>query len=189
MASGKASETPVVEVTDSSPPPTEAGTVVDLDGPNGDYVPDPPREKRLLWKVDLVMIPMLWWMCVLAYVDRNNIGNAKAAGMNDDLDLDDQRYAMLINIFFIAYLLGEIPSNIILTKSRPSLYMPGLMSVWGALVCGMAYVDSYGGILAYRFFLGLIEAGFLPGVLYLMTCWYKRNEIGVSPNQTAAARH
>lgn len=46
-------------------------------------------------------------------------------------------------------------------------------------VCGMAKVETYGGILAYRFFLGLIEAGFLPGVLYLMTCWYKRNEIGM----------
>jgi MFS family permease len=45
-------------------------------------------------------------------------------------------------------------------------------------VCGMSEVDSYGGMLAYRFFLGLIEAGFLPGVLYIMTCWYKRSEIG-----------
>ncbi|KAK5163156.1 uncharacterized protein LTR77_010940 [Saxophila tyrrhenica] len=153
------------------------GDIAELDD-GMTYVPDPELERKLIRKIDWIMIPMLWWMCILAYVDRNNIGNAKAAGMTDALGMDDQAYAMLINIFFIAYLLGEIPSNLILARSRPSLYLPGIMAIWGALVCGMSQVDSYGGMLAYRFFLGLIEAGFLPGVLYLMTCWYKRNEVG-----------
>lgn len=174
MASSKTGAPPIVEVADHpSPPATEVGKVIELDGSGEVYVPDPAREKKLLRKVDFVMIPMLWWMCVLAYVDRNNIGNAKAAGMSmsgvlrddyvhefsadpfiagmdDDLGLGDQSelqhshrrayrllntgYAMLINIFFIAYLLGEVPSNIILAKSRPSLYIPGLMTIWGALV-------------------------------------------------------
>ncbi|KAK5692165.1 hypothetical protein LTR97_011339 [Elasticomyces elasticus] len=160
-----------------SPKASGIGEVVDLDGYDQQYIPDEAREKKLLWKVDLIMIPMLWWMCVLAYVDRNNIGNANAAGMSRDLGLDDLGYSMLINIFFIAYLFGEIPSNLILARARPSLYLPGLACIWGTLVCGMSQVDSYGGILAYRFFLGL-EAGFMPGVLYIMTCWYKRSEIG-----------
>ncbi|KAK3635426.1 hypothetical protein LTR56_014710 [Elasticomyces elasticus] len=139
-----------------SPKVSGVGEVVDLDEYDQQYIPDEAREKKLLWKVDLIMIPMLWWMCVLAYVDRNNIGNAKAAGMSRDLGLDDFGYSMLINIFFIAYLFGEIPSNLILARARPSLYLPGLACVWGTLVCGMSQVDSYGGILAYRFFLGLI---------------------------------
>jgi hypothetical protein len=84
MAFSKNGATPVVEETDSSPSSAEAGTVVSLDGLSEAYVPDPAREKKLLLKVDLIMIPVLWWMCVLAYVDRNNIGNAKAAGRSCD---------------------------------------------------------------------------------------------------------
>ncbi|KAK5705938.1 hypothetical protein LTR17_021229 [Elasticomyces elasticus] len=170
-----------------SPKVSAVGEVVELEGYDQLYVQDLAKEKKLLRKIDFIMIPMLWWMCVLAYVDRNNIGNANATGMSRDLGLDDLAYSMLINIFFIAYLFGEIPSNLILARARPSLYLPGLAAVWGTLVCGMSQVDSYGGILAYRFFLGLVvrtrqvvhaEAGFMPGVLYIMTCWYKRSEIG-----------
>ncbi|KAK5679242.1 hypothetical protein LTS10_008057 [Elasticomyces elasticus] len=139
-----------------SPKVSGVGEVVELEGYDQLYVQDLAKEKKLLRKIDFIMIPMLWWMCVLAYVDRNNIGNANATGMSRDLGLDDLAYSMLINIFFIAYLFGEIPSNLILARARPSLYLPGLAAVWGTLVCGMSQVDSYGGILAYRFFLGLV---------------------------------
>jgi MFS family permease len=87
---------------------------------------------------------------------------------------------MLISIFFIGYLLFEIPSNMILARCPPSWYLPGLMAAWGALVAGMSQVKNYNGILVCRFFLGIIESGFMPGVMYLMSCWYKRNEIGAS---------
>jgi MFS family permease len=85
---------------------------------------------------------------------------------------------MLISIFFIGYVVWEVPSNIVMARTRPSLYLPGLMVVWGALVAGMSQTKGYHDILIYRFFLGVIEAGFLPGVMYLMSCWYKKSEIG-----------
>ncbi len=128
------------------------------------YVPNTGLEKKLLHKVDLSLIPMLWLMCVMAYVDRNNIvcslclqeeihtnvdqGNANAAGMSDDIGLSDNRkahtmpvlerlvahacrpeYALLISIFFVGYLLWEVPSNMILARVRPSWYLSGLMAV------------------------------------------------------------
>lgn len=98
--------------------------------------------------------------------------------MGDDLKLSDSEYAMLLSIFFIGYLVCEVPSNLILTRSRPSWYLPGIMIVWGAVCSCMAAARNYEGMLAMRFFLGCIEAGFFPGVLYLMTCWYKKTEIG-----------
>ncbi|XXH00611.1 catabolic L-serine/threonine dehydratase [Hypoxylon texense] len=125
-----------------------------------EYQPGTPEEKKLLRKIDLYMIPCLWFMCVLAYVDRNNIGNAKAAGMGKDLGLTDANYSMLISIFFIAYLVLEVPSNLVLARCRPSLYLPGIMAAWGILVAGMSQVKTYQGILVCRFFLGMIEAGF-----------------------------
>ena len=85
---------------------------------------------------------------------------------------------MLISIFFIGYLVYEIPSNLILARCAPSWYLPGLMVAWGTLVSGMSQVKDYHGILVCRFFLGMIEAGFMPGVMFIMSCWYKKDEIG-----------
>ncbi|KAK7224910.1 hypothetical protein V2G26_012913 [Clonostachys chloroleuca] len=143
-----------------------------------DYVPGSDAEKRLVRKIDFIMMPAVWLMYILAYIDRQNIGNAKVAGMDKDLALTDDQYAMLLSIFFIGYLICEVPSNLILTRSRPSWYLPGIMIVWGGICAAMSAVKNYEGMLALRFFLGAIEAGFFPGVLYVMTCWYKKAEIG-----------
>ncbi|KAI0151428.1 allantoate permease [Pestalotiopsis sp. NC0098] len=138
------------------------------------YVPGTPEEQRLVRKVELWMIPMLWWMCVLCYIDRNNIGNADAAGMSTDLGLDSSQYAMLISIFFIAYLVMETPSNLILARVRPSCYVPTIMVIWGTICAAMSQVKGYSDILVCRFLLGAIEAGFV----FIMSAWYKKSEIG-----------
>lgn len=102
--------------------------------------------------------------------------------MADDLDLDDQRYAWVLSIFFFGYLLCEVPSNMILARSRPSIFLPGIMIVWGALSAAMSSAKSYGAMLAFRFVVGSIESGFFPGVLYLLSCWYTSAELGKSPS-------
>jgi hypothetical protein len=70
---------------------------------------------------------------------------------------------MLISIFFIAYLFCEVPSNLIIVRVRPSIYVPMLAICWGTVCTCMSQVSSYGGILTARFFLGVVEAGFIPG--------------------------
>ncbi|ETN41294.1 uncharacterized protein HMPREF1541_03229 [Cyphellophora europaea CBS 101466] len=142
------------------------------------YVPGSDLEKKLVRKVDWYMIPTLWFMCVLCFLNRNNIGNANAAGMSEDLGLDSSQYAMLISMFFIAYLICEVPSNLIITRVRPSWYVPVLAISWGTVCACMSQVQSYGGILAARFVLGAVEAGFMPGVMYIMSSWYKKDELG-----------
>ncbi|VUC30057.1 unnamed protein product [Clonostachys rosea] len=142
------------------------------------YVPGSPEEKKLVRKIDYFLMPMLWIMYILNYIDRTNIGNAMIAGMGDDLGLTDERYAWVLSIFFFGYLICEVPSNMILSRSRPSIFLPGIMLVWGALSAAMAKADSYGAMLAFRFILGCIEAGFFPGVLYLLSCWYTKKELG-----------
>jgi len=143
-----------------------------------DYVPNTEAEKKLVRKIDMHLIPILWIMYVLNYVDRTNIGNAKTAGMDVDLGLTSSRYAWVISIFFFGYLIMEVPSNMVLSRSRPSLFLPAIMLVWGALSAAMACVHNYGSLLAFRFVLGCVESGFFPGVLFMMSCWYKTEEIG-----------
>lgn len=72
----------------------------------------------------------------------------------------------------------EVPSNMVLSRSRPSVFLPTIMIIWGALSAAMACVHNYGSLLAFRFVLGCIESGFFPGVLFVMSCWYKTAEIG-----------
>ncbi|RPA94805.1 major facilitator superfamily transporter [Choiromyces venosus 120613-1] len=159
------------------------------------FPPSPPTvqhcttnedEKKLVRKIDFYLVPMLWVMYILNYIDRTNIGNARIAGMDDDLGLGDEGYAWILSIFFFGYLLCEVPSNMILSRSQPSIFLPGIMLLWGydlikgksALCAVMSVSNSYGAMLGFRFVLGCIESGFFPGVLYLLSCWYKKAELG-----------
>jgi len=134
-------------------------------------------ERRILRKIDLRLIPVVWVMYILNYLDRNNIGNAKTAGMAKALNLSSSDYSLAVSIFFIGYLLLEVPSNMILSRTRPSIYLPGIMIVWGCISCGYVGVNSKGALIGIRFCLGLVEAGFFPGVLLFMSYWYKKNEL------------
>jgi MFS family permease len=106
----------------------------------------------------------------------DSIANAKVAGMMKDLHLSSGEYSLAIIIFFIPYILFEIPSNLILSKTRPSVYLPTIMILWGAVACCMGAVKNVHGLLAVRFVLGLLEAGFAPGVSLVLSSWYKRAE-------------
>lgn len=97
--------------------------------------------------------------------------------MIDDLRLTSNEYSMALVIFFISYVVFEIPSNLILAKTRPSIYLPTIMVLWGVVTCCMAAVQSYKALLIVRFILGLLEAGFAPGVMLLLSSWYKRAEL------------
>ncbi|UNI16057.1 hypothetical protein JDV02_002532 [Purpureocillium takamizusanense] len=142
------------------------------------YVPGSDEEKKLVRKIDAYFLPMLWAMYILNYVDRTNIGNAKIGGMSKDLGLSDDGYAWVLSVFFFGYLICEVPSNMILTRSRPSIFLPTIMLIWGIMSALMAVSKSYGALLAFRFILGCLEAGFFPGVLFLLSCWYTQPEVG-----------
>ncbi|VUC21238.1 unnamed protein product [Clonostachys rosea] len=137
---------------------------------------DPEAEKALLRKIDMRLMPTIWALYLLSYADRTNIGNAKVAGMADDLHLTSNQYSMTLVIFFITYVLFEIPSNLILARTRPSLYIPAIMVAWGVVTCCMSLVQTYEGLLATRIVLGIFEAGFAPGVMFILSSWYKRHE-------------
>ncbi|KAK1957566.1 major facilitator superfamily transporter [Colletotrichum sublineola] len=163
---------------DKHAPPAVSEADAELAEALRNYVPGTQEERQLVRKIDLFLMPMLWIMYILNYVDRTNIGNAKIAGMQKDLSLTDDGYAWVLSIFFFGYLICEVPSNMILSRSRPSVFLPGIMLVWGALSALMSISKSYGALLGFRFVLGCIEAGFFPGVLYLLSCWYTRAELG-----------
>ncbi|WVQ82889.1 hypothetical protein IAT38_005025 [Cryptococcus sp. DSM 104549] len=141
------------------------------------YVPGTVEEKRLVRKIDRHLLPMLWLMYVFNYIDRTNIGNAKTGGMQADLGLSSSDYSLVLSIFFVGYLLNEVPCNMILARSKPSVFLSVIMFAWGSMSIGAKGVNSLGGMVAFRFVLGLVEAGFFPGVMLLLSCWYKPTEL------------
>ncbi|KAH7018198.1 putative vitamin H transporter [Microdochium trichocladiopsis] len=140
------------------------------------YVPDTEEEKRLVRKIDLYLLPCIWCMYLMSYLDRTNIGNAKIAGMEKDLELTSDRYSIALVVFFIGYVLCEIPSNMILARTRPSRFLPTIMFIWGLVTMGMAWVPNYKALIGFRVVVGILEAGFAPGVILVISSWYKKSE-------------
>ncbi|KAF3480806.1 high-affinity nicotinic acid transporter [Arthroderma uncinatum] len=133
--------------------------------------------KRILRKVDYRLIPLLTLLYLLAFIDRGNIANAKIAGLERDLRLHGSQYNIALTLFFVPYGLFEVPSNVVLKILRPSVWIAIMMLAWGTVTTLMGLVQSYEGLLAARFFLGVAESGFFPAATYLLTIWYKRYEV------------
>jgi len=136
-------------------------------------------EKKLVWKLDLRLVPWLSLLYLLSFLDRTNIGNAKLQGLTDDLHLTGAQYNMSLTIFFISYAFFEVPSNILLKRLRPHVWFTAIMVSWGIVMTFMGFVTNYSGLLAARWFLGFAEAGLFPGVQFYLSCWYKRKEFGL----------
>lgn len=112
---------------------------------------------------------MLTLLYVLAFMDRSNIGNARIAGMNADLNLTPSQYNICLTVFFFPYALFEVPSNIVLKLMRPSWWICILVVSWGTVMTLQGLVQGYGGLAATRTMLGVTEAGFFPAATYLLT--------------------
>ncbi|RYP43353.1 hypothetical protein DL768_009970 [Monosporascus sp. mg162] len=136
-------------------------------------------DKKLMWKVDLWIVPWLSLLYLLSFLDRTNIGNARLAHMEEHLGMEGTDYNNTLTIFFVSYALVEPITNALLKRLTPRIFFTGIIVLWGLIMTFMGLVTSYGGLLAARFFLGVAEAGLFPGVNYYLSCWYKSSEIGV----------
>lgn len=137
-----------------------------------------PQEKKLLWKLDMALIPWLTILYLLAFLDRANIGNAKIAGLSHDLGLSTSQFNATLTIFFVSYSVFEPLTNVLLKRLRPSRFIAIIMVLWGLNMTFMGFVHNWSGLMAARWFLGLTEAGLFPGINYYLSCWYKRSELG-----------
>ncbi|KAG8533207.1 uncharacterized protein KY384_001990 [Bacidia gigantensis] len=150
--------------------------------PNAQYddlqVECPPHttQAKLIAKVDLRVIPVLSILYFFAFLDRTNIANAAIFGLQDDLKLGGNQYNTALTIFFVPYIVFEIPSNIILKRLKPHVWLSGCMFVFGLVTVCQGLVKNWSGLLVTRFFLGLAETGMFPGSFYLIGMWYKRSE-------------
>ncbi|KAL4779417.1 major facilitator superfamily domain-containing protein [Aspergillus varians] len=135
------------------------------------------RRTKCIRKIDWRLCPVLMLLYLCAYIDRANIGNAKIEGLLPDLGMSGSQYNIALAIFFVPYVLFEVPSNILLAKAKkPSVYLAILVLCWGIVMTLTGLVQNFSSLCAVRFLLGIFEAGFFPGAVWLITQWYLPHE-------------
>ncbi|KAJ4311435.1 hypothetical protein N0V94_007948 [Neodidymelliopsis sp. IMI 364377] len=138
---------------------------------------DPKAEARLRLKIDLYIIPTVALLYLFCFIDRANIGNARLAGLEKDLKMTGYDYNKVLSVFYISYIVFEIPSNIACKWIGPGWFIPGISLCFGIASLGTAFVHDVHSICGVRFVLGIFEAGMLPGIAYFLSRWYRRSEL------------
>jgi ACS family tartrate transporter-like MFS transporter len=121
------------------------------------------------------LLPFLFLLYVVSYLDRINVGFA-ALQMNAALHFSSVTYSLGAGVFFLSYTLLEIPSNVILARVGARLWVARIMITWGVISASMMFVRSAEAFYVWRFLLGAAEAGFFPGLIYCLTRWFPRRE-------------
>lgn len=136
-------------------------------------------EKRIVRKLDIWMLPQLWILYMFNYLNRTNIAQARLNTFNEDLNLKDGDYQTAVAILTVGYMLAQLPSNMLITFIRPSVYLPVAAFIWSGVSIATIGCTSAGGLWAVQFVLGIVEAPLFPGAVFLMSCWYTRREFAL----------
>lgn len=134
-------------------------------------------EDALYRKVNWRIVPLFILCFLFAYLDRVNISFAKLE-MQSDLGFSDTVYGLGASLFFVGYFLFEVPSNVLLHKIGARVWIARIMVTWGITSACMMFVQSEFWFYTLRFLIGVMEAGFVPGVLYYFTQWYPSSRRG-----------
>lgn len=156
---------------------SEEGDIVENESIKGEDSPEVSvdEEKRVLHKATVHLLPFLSVLYLFCYLDRANLGNAHTE-MAKDLNLTESEYALSVSIFYIGYVLCEVPANCMMELVQARRWLARIMITWGIVSVAISSVQGIGALLALRLVLGVAEAGFFPGVVYYMTLWFSKKE-------------
>jgi MFS transporter, ACS family, tartrate transporter len=127
-------------------------------------------------KIRRHLLPFLFVLYLIAYLDRINIGFA-ALTMNHELGLSSEQFGLLSGIFFWGYFLFEVPSNLILERIGARVWIARILVSWGVVSLATAFAHSAQQLYLARFLLGVAEAGFFPGIMMYLTYWFRQREL------------
>lgn len=131
--------------------------------------------RKVLWRI----IPFVFALYVVSYIDRANIGYA-ALQMNQELGLSGSAFGFAAGVFFIGYFLFEVPSNLALARFGARVWIALILVTWGIVASSSAFVHSAMQLYVLRFLLGAAEAGFFPGVIIYLTFWFRARDQATS---------
>jgi MFS transporter, ACS family, tartrate transporter len=146
-------------------------------GGHGNQSPNPfsIRRQKDDSETKIKLLPFLFLLFVVAFVDRINIGFA-ALTMNKELAITSQQFGFAAGTFFIGYFIFEVPSNLLLHLIGARLWIARILITWGVLATVSGFVHSVHQLYLLRFLLGLAEAGYFPGIVLYLTYWFRQRE-------------
>lgn len=133
-------------------------------------------EGKTIRKLQTRIIPFIFILMVIAFLDRINIGFA-ALTMNKELAITSQQFGLISGIFFWGYFIFEIPSNLLLHKIGARIWIARILISWGIVAMLTGFVQTAVHLYVLRFLLGLAEAGYFPGILLYLTYWFRQRHL------------
>ncbi|KAF4633998.1 hypothetical protein G7Y89_g4117 [Cudoniella acicularis] len=139
---------------------------------------DSPAERRLIVKLDLLIIPYAVIAYWIKYIDQSNISNAYVSGLKEDLNFESNQLVDLNAMYVTGAVVGQIPFTFLFPMFPMNWTIPGLEIGWGLFTLLQYRAQGFSELMAYRFLVGLFEAAFFPGVHYVLGAWYRGDELG-----------
>jgi MFS family permease len=125
------------------------------------------------------VLPPITILYLCNFFDRSNVGNAKILELETDLHLTSHQYAIALSVFYVFYVVAEVPSNLFLKKATTRLWLPLLATLWGISVMCVGFVRNFAGFVVVRCLLGIFEGGLYPGSLLYLSTMYMREELAL----------
>ncbi|KAK4231833.1 putative major facilitator superfamily transporter [Podospora fimiseda] len=135
--------------------------------------------RRILFKQDTRILPILSLLFLCSFLDRTNVGNARILGLEKDLHITNHQYNQGLAVFYATYIFSELPSNLLLKHLTPRIWLPLLTILWGIVTMCLGFVQSFASFFAVRAILGLTEGGLLPGIVLYLSGMYTRGEMAL----------
>ncbi|KAL4881663.1 MFS general substrate transporter [Aspergillus karnatakaensis] len=157
-------------------------TKVSIDTGAGEVLSiDVKSDRELTNRIDLRVIPVLGLLYLVCFLDRTNIANARIAGLEEGLNMPPTGYNTCLWIFYIPFVLCEVPSNMIMSLPwvRPNLWLGGLTFTLGILAMCQGLTHSYNGLLALRFLMGIVETALPAGSGFIIASYYRKSEVAL----------
>ncbi|KAK8061761.1 hypothetical protein PG994_008127 [Apiospora phragmitis] len=131
----------------------------------------PQEQRNIIKRIDRRLVTTVGVMYCVSLMDRTNLSAANIAGMDKDLKLVDDRYSIITLIFFVTYTIFQPPSTVIVRKIGPRVHLALITLLWGCVMIGMGFVQDWAQMAGLRVLLGVMEAGFFPSCVYLLSTW------------------
>jgi len=143
----------------------------------------PAEQKKIIHRIDRRLVVTVGVLYCVSLMDRTNLSAASIAGMTKELKLGVlqgtvSRYSIVTLVFFTTYIVFQPPATIIVRYLGPRNFLSVIVVAWGAVMVGMGFVKDYESLAALRIVLGILEAGFFPSCVYLLSTWYTRFDVG-----------
>lgn len=139
--------------------------------------PEDMAERKLLLKIDLLVMSFVCLNYWINYVDRSNIANAYISGMKEDLNMTGDDFNVINTVFYVGYIVSMVPNNIMLLKVPPRYWLSFCCFAWAMLTLGFYKVTSYKQMCVIRFFQACFESSTFAGTHLILGSWYKEHEI------------